>query len=196
MCDIVKEDFPKLSLCSGCRYYLTWASQIEAYLAKNDLTETITSGSNCSLAQKANALIYMRRHLDEDFKYEFLFERDPLVLWQSLKDRFDQLKSVDLIQARYDWEHLSFSDFSSVAEYNSALQDIVSQFKACDTEISEQDLIEKTLYTFPRSDYILRDIYMEKNYSTYSELISKLILVEKQNQKLLENYYARPTRFD
>lgn len=48
---------------------------------------------------------------------EFLFERDPLVLCHSLKDRFDQLKSIDLIQAKYDWEHLSFSDFSSVAEY-------------------------------------------------------------------------------
>jgi hypothetical protein len=81
MCDIVKEDFPKLSLGSGRRYCLTWASKIEAYLAKNELTETITSGSNCSRAQKANALIYMRQHLGEDSRNEFLFERDPLVLW-------------------------------------------------------------------------------------------------------------------
>ncbi|KAL6656678.1 hypothetical protein ACP70R_004458 [Stipagrostis hirtigluma subsp. patula] len=194
MSEIVKEDFPKLSLGGGRRNYLRWASKIEAYFAENNLSETIISGSNCGDVQKAKALMYIRRHLGEDLMYEFLFEWDPVVLWDALKVRFDQLKTLDLIQANYDWQHLRFQDFDSVDEYNSALQDIVELFKAGDKEITEKELIEKTLSTFPPSDYILQDMYRKNNYGTYSELISALLLAEKQNQKLLENYYARPTR--
>jgi hypothetical protein len=35
-----------------------------------------------------------------------------------------------------------------VTEYNSALQDIVGLFKACDKEIPEQEMIEKTSYIY------------------------------------------------
>lgn len=50
----------------------------------------------------------MWRHLAEDFKNEFMFEHDPLILWQALKERFDGLKAVDLVRAEYDWQHLMF----------------------------------------------------------------------------------------
>jgi hypothetical protein len=39
---------------------------------------------------KARALHFLRHHLHPDLKFEYMTERDPFVLWQSLKDRFSQ----------------------------------------------------------------------------------------------------------
>ncbi|WVZ66171.1 hypothetical protein U9M48_015433 [Paspalum notatum var. saurae] len=186
-------------ICENCILALPLSSVFDANevmgdIRKEDFPKLGPVGSNCSDVQKAKATVYMWRHLSQYFKDELFVERDPFAIWQHLKEHFDLLKSAELIQAKYDWDHLSFSDFDSVTEYDSALQDIVDQFKACDKEMTEKELIEKTLFTFPPSDYILRRMHMKNNYGTYAELISELLLEEKQYQELLKNYYARPTR--
>ena len=79
-----------------------------------------------SLQDRAKALIFLRHHLDESLKNEYLTVKDPLVLWQSLKDRYDHQKTVILPKARYDWLHLRLQDFKFVSEYNSALFEISS----------------------------------------------------------------------
>ncbi|XP_020242837.1 uncharacterized protein LOC109821054 [Asparagus officinalis] len=111
------------------------------------------------------ALIFLRHHLNKDLKNEYLTEKDPAVLWQSLKDRFDQQTAIMLPQAQYDWLNLRFQDFKSVTEYNSTLHRIVSQLKLCKQNITEAELIEKTLSTFH---------------------------AKKHNQLLMRNHNARP----
>ncbi|XP_057793333.1 uncharacterized protein LOC131009953 [Salvia miltiorrhiza] len=117
---------------------------------------------------------------------------DPVVLWQSLKDRFDQQKAIILPQAQYDWLNLRFQDFKSVIEYHSTLHRIVSQLKLCKQEVTEIDLIEKTLSTFHASNLVLQQQYRAKNYTRHSELISALLVAEKHNQLLMRNHNARP----
>jgi hypothetical protein len=170
-----------------------WASSVKIYLARNNLSDTIVSGAECSDQQKARALLYMRRHLNEDFKSEYNLEMDPLVLWQSLKDHFDGMKAAELPRAKFEWEHLYFSDFGSVTAYDSALRRIVSQLKLCDQEITEEEMIEKTSSTFPPSQLMLHRMLRVANYRTYSELISTLSQLEKDDQKLMRNHYANPT---
>jgi len=58
-------------------------------------------------------------------------EKDPLVLWQSLKDRFSQQLTIVLPRAQQDWINLRFQDFKSVAAYNSALHMIVTTLRLC-----------------------------------------------------------------
>ena len=82
-----------------------------------------------SLQDRAKALIFLRHHLHEDLKIEYLTVKDPLILWTELKKIFDYQKTVILPKARYDWMHLRLQDFKSISEYNSALFKISSQLK-------------------------------------------------------------------
>ncbi|XP_020248256.1 uncharacterized protein LOC109825775 [Asparagus officinalis] len=190
MSDISKRAFAELAVDGS--NYLTWALDVEIYLDSCDLSSTIDPASQSTSAQKAKALIFLRHHLNKDLKNEYLTEKDPDILWQSLKDRFDQQTTIMLPQAQYDWLNLRFQDFKSVTEYNSTLHRIVSQLKLCKQNITEDELIEKTLSTFHASNLILQQQYRTKNYSKHSELISALLVAEKHNQLLMRNHNSRP----
>ena len=81
------------------------------------LADTIQENNQASNQNCAKAMIFLRHHLDESLKMEYLTVKDPLVLWNNLKDRYDHLKLVVLPQARYDWIHLRLQDFKSISEY-------------------------------------------------------------------------------
>ena len=83
---------------------------------KKNLGETIKEGNQRSLQDRAKALIFLRHHLHEDLKIEYLTVKDPLILWTELKKRFDHQKTVILPKAHYDWMHLRLQDFKSVSE--------------------------------------------------------------------------------
>ena len=128
-------------------------------------------------------------------KNEYLTIKDSLVLWQSLKDRYDHQKTVILPKARYDWLHLRLQDFKSVGEYNSALFQISSQLKLCGENITDADMLEKTFTTFHASNVLMHQQYRERRFTKYSELIACLLVVEKNNELLLQNHQFRSIGF-
>ena len=70
-----------------------------------------------------------------DLKAQYLTVTEPEVLWQELKDRFDNQPDVALPNARYQWQNLRFQDFRSVSEYNYALFKITTQLKLCGQDV-------------------------------------------------------------
>ena len=66
-------------------------------------------------------MIFIHHHLYEELKTEYLIVKDPLILWNNLKERYEYQKTIILPKAHYDWMHLRLQDFKSVSEYNSAL---------------------------------------------------------------------------
>ena len=100
-----------------------------------------------------------------------------------------------LPKARYDWLHLRLQNFKSVSEYNSALFQISSQLKLCGENITYADMLEKTFTTFHASNVLLQQQYRERRFTKYSELITCLLVAEKNNELLLQNHQSRPTRF-
>ena len=108
--------------------YLSWILDAEINLDAANL-ETIKEGNQRSVQDRAKALIFLRHHLHEDLKIEYLTVKDHLILWTELKKRFDHQKTVILPKARYDWMHMRLQDFKSVSEYNSTLFKISSQLK-------------------------------------------------------------------
>ena len=139
-------------------------------------------------------MIFLRHHLDEGLKIEYLTVKDPLELWTDLKGRYDHLKTTVLPRARYEWMHLRFQDFMIVIEYNSDVFRITSQLKLCGETIKDEDMLKKTLTTFHASNVILLQQYREKDFQKYSELISCLLMAEQHNALLMKNHEARPTR--
>ena len=174
--------------------YLSWVLDAEINLETGNLGETIKEGNQRSLQDRAKALIFLRYHLHEDLKIEYLTVKDPLILWTELKKRFDHQKTVILPKARYDWMHLRLQDFKSVSEYNSALFKISSQLKLCGDNVTEEDMLEKTFTTFQASNVLLEQQYRERRFTEYSQLISCLLVAEQNNELLMKNHQSRPTR--
>ncbi|CAA7014138.1 unnamed protein product [Microthlaspi erraticum] len=173
--------------------YLAWALDGEIHLSAKELGETIKEGNKAEAKDNAKAMIFLRHHLHEDLKNEYLNVKDPQILWNSLKERYDHQKTVILPRARYDWTHLRLQDFKSVAEYNSALFKITSKLELCGEKITEADKLEKTFSTFHANNVVLQTQYREKGFQKYSQLISCLLVAEQNNELLMKNHGLRPT---
>ncbi|XP_050238026.1 uncharacterized protein LOC126687509 [Mercurialis annua] len=165
MSNLTKLEFTALDV-SG-KNYLSWILDAKIHLQASGYEDTIKEGNNASTQDSAKAMIFLRHHRDEGLKNEYLSEDNPLVLWNSLKERFDHQKTVILPKARYDWMHLRLQDFKSVSEYNSAIFRISSKLKLCGETITDEDLLEKTFSTFHASNV--------------------------NNELLMKNHAARPT---
>ena len=138
-------------------------------------------------------MIFIRRHIHDALQTEYLAEEDTCTILLALTDRFDHQKDIHLPEARHDWQHLCFQDFKSVNQYNSEVCRIRSLLKFCKVELTESDLLEKTYWTFHATNIILHQQYRAHKFTKFSDLISILLIAEKQNQLLMRNHQARPT---
>ncbi|KAI5351289.1 hypothetical protein L3X38_004180 [Prunus dulcis] len=160
-----------------------------ANLAKLEFAALDLSGDN----YLSWAMIFLRRHIHEALKSEYVVVDEPLVLWKALGERYDHQRMVTLPKARYEWTHLRFQNFKSVSEYNSSMHRITSLMRLCGENISEEDMLEKTLSTFHASNVVLQQQYRHSVFKKYSELVSCLLLAEQNNELLLKNHQSRPT---
>jgi len=191
MSNLTKQEFAPLNI-SG-KNYLSWKLDVEMHLESMGLGDTIIENNITTNQDRAKAMIFLRHHLDEGLKMEYLIIKNPYELWKNLKERFDHLKLVVLPKARYDWLHLRLQDFKTVNEYNSAMFRITSQLKLCGENITDADMLEKTFSTFHVSNVLLQQQYREKGFKKYSELIACLLLAEQNNELLMKNHESRPT---
>lgn len=181
--EFIKLEFVALDITG--KNYLSWILDAEMHLDAKDLGDTIKQGNKTSNQDKAKAMIFLRHHLHEGLKIEYLTVKDPLELWININNRYDHLKLTVLPKARYEWIYLRFQDFKSVTEYNSTIHKVSSILKLCGDTITDDDLFEKALSTFHASNVLLQQQYREKGFRKYSELITCLLVVEQNNTLLM-----------
>ncbi|XP_021744436.1 uncharacterized protein LOC110710451 [Chenopodium quinoa] len=178
MSNLAKLEFVALDITGN--NYLSWVLDAEIHLDAKGLGDTIKENNTATSQDKAKAMIFLRHHLHEGLKTEYLTVKDPQVLWSNLKERYDHQKTVILPKARYDWLHLRLQDLKSVSEYNLAMFRITSQLKLCGEKITDAEMLEKTYSTFHANNVVLQTQYREKGFTKYSELISCLLVAEKK----------------
>ena len=99
MAHIAKLKFHVLDV-NGQNYH-SWRLDIELHLQREGLVDALVVDETAKTKDKANALIFMRRHLHDNLKVQYLMVQDPLELWTKLKERYDHMKLVVLPQAQY-----------------------------------------------------------------------------------------------
>ncbi|XP_019248704.1 PREDICTED: uncharacterized protein LOC109227972 [Nicotiana attenuata] len=125
MSNLSKLEFVALDM-SG-KSYTSWVFDAEIHLDVMGLADTIKDKNQTSNQDRAKAMIYLRQHLDEGLKMEYLAIKDPVILWNNLKDRYDHLKMVVIPQPHYEWTHLRLQDFKSIAAISrDGIQKIIS----------------------------------------------------------------------
>ncbi|GAV67183.1 hypothetical protein CFOL_v3_10692, partial [Cephalotus follicularis] len=106
--------------------YLSWVLNVKLHLSAEKLRHTIDEENTASNEERITALIFLRYHIDNGLKYEYITVENSLEPWQNLNDRFENLKAVVLPKVLNDWSQLRFQDFKTVSEYNSMLFKTVS----------------------------------------------------------------------
>ena len=94
MSNLTKLEFNALDISGN--NYLTWILDAEIHLNAMGLGDTIKGGNIKSEQDKAKAMIFLRHHLHEGLKTEYLTVKDPSILWKELKERYDHQKTVIL----------------------------------------------------------------------------------------------------
>ena len=64
-----------------------------------NLANTIKARNTTSQQDEVLALIFLRHHIHEGLRTEYLTVKEPNVLWNCLKDIYDHLKMVILPKA-------------------------------------------------------------------------------------------------
>ena len=141
MAKLAQREFEILDL-AGQRY-LEWRYDVISHLKANGLEKTIMEKAQTTPQQKAKALVFLRHHIHESLKTEYLFLDDPLKLWDDLKERFGHLKNVILPQAKREWDNLRFQDFKSISDYRNSMYKITTRLRLCDQEITQEEMLEK-----------------------------------------------------
>ena len=100
MTNLAKLEFVALDILE--KNYLAWTLDAQIHLDAMNLGEMIKEGNEASQQDRAKAMIFLRRHLHEGLKSEYLTVSNPLILWLNLKERYDHQKTVLLLKARYD----------------------------------------------------------------------------------------------
>ena len=74
-----------VALQSSGKNYISWVLDAEIHLDAMGLGDAIKNENTTSSQNRAKAMIFLRHHLDEIMKIEYLTTKDPFVLWNSLK---------------------------------------------------------------------------------------------------------------
>ena len=193
MSNLNKLDFTAIEV-SG-RNYLKWVQDMKLHLTTKGIRatiETYIADKPIDEAQKATAMIFIRRHIHDALQTEYLIEEDPRTLWLALAEPFDHQEDIYLPEVRHDWQYLRLQDFKSLNEYNSEVCRIRSLLKFCKVELTESDLLDKTYSTFHATNIVIQQQYRAHKFTKLLDLISVLLLAEKQNQLLMKNHQSRP----
>lgn len=138
--------------------YLDWQGDVLLHLQSQCLehTLTVTPEEEADKVEEANAMIFLRHHMSQTLKREFIQIKRLCLLWEKLKARFEHLRTSILPQVSYQWSQLRFMDFATVKEYKSALHRIESIMSVGGTPLSESEKLEKTFTTMHSSNMVLQ----------------------------------------
>ncbi|KAG2672077.1 hypothetical protein I3760_13G022300 [Carya illinoinensis] len=105
MSNLTKLEFVALDIFG--KNYLSWILDAEIHLDTMNLGDTIKDGNQGSLQDRAKAMIFLRHHLHEELKTEYLTVKDPLILWNDLRKRYEhqlcgeKVTDDDLLEKTY-----------------------------------------------------------------------------------------------
>ena len=104
--NLVKLEFTAMVITGN--NYMTWTIDLEMHFESMGLSHTIQEDNTATVQEKARAMIFLRKHLDESLKYEYICVKDPKDLWNDLIERFEHQREITLPNSRDEWSNLRF----------------------------------------------------------------------------------------
>jgi hypothetical protein len=172
--------------------FLEWENDAKIALGAEEFSLYLDRVTAAGLPEvhKFQTLQIFRRHIDPSLRQQYIQVEHPADLWTQLHERFHHKQTIFLPEARNDWINLRVLDFPDLISFNAELHRITAQLRLCGEIVTEAQLIDKTLSTFPPATAILAQQYRNMRFAKHSELMSHLLLAEKHQHILLKNAEA------
>ncbi|XP_004309281.1 PREDICTED: uncharacterized protein LOC101300013, partial [Fragaria vesca subsp. vesca] len=163
MVDSTRPEFDILD-SEGIEYHC-WVSDVETTFVGKDYTSTIKTPTDPKDAGPS----------DKD----------------ALKGRFGNIHDTLLPELTVQWNEIRLLDYKRVNDFNKDMLRLKARLNFCGKELTEDDMIQKTLSTFPTSSLILANQYRleydNKRITTFNKLINLLQMAERHSEVLVNN---------
>ncbi|XP_050111870.1 uncharacterized protein LOC126590457 [Malus sylvestris] len=103
MANLAKLDYAALDITG--KNYFTWVLDTKIHLEAGNLGDTIREESSSSSQERANAMIFIRRHLDEDFKSMAEYNYALFRITSQLKLCVDTITEENLLEKTFSTFH-------------------------------------------------------------------------------------------
>ncbi|XP_040364579.1 uncharacterized protein LOC121050067 [Rosa chinensis] len=195
-----KLDFVPLDYAG--KRYLIWAVDVEIHLIARNLLHTIQELCPTKIApdyqtetDNSWALAFMKRHMDNDLLFEFINEDTAIKLWQALRERYGNVHDSILRNIEAEWNDLRFSEFDTIMQFYSEALHIRAMMRLCGKTITEDQLIEKTLNTFPiyamRSSDLFRTHVNARRITSFQQFMEAMATTERYGNELVKGEIDR-----
>ncbi|XP_026435523.1 uncharacterized protein LOC113333227 [Papaver somniferum] len=190
--DSIRREFELLD-SSGLEYQC-WVSDVETTFMAKDYTSTIKPSADAAPTtekDKAHALMFLKRHIDPNMRWGHHHLKTPKELWNALESRFGNIYDSLLRQLTLQWNEIRFLDYVKVNDFQKNMIQIQARLDFCGKKLTDEEMIQKTLSTFPTFSTILTNQYRlevdNKGITTFSRLINLLQVAERHNEILVNN---------
>ncbi|XP_026428355.1 uncharacterized protein LOC113324249 [Papaver somniferum] len=189
--DLIRPEFELLD-SEGLEYH-RWVSDEFTFVAK-DYTSTIKPSANAAPEtekDKAHALMFLKRHIDPNLCWGYHHLKTPKELCDILYSRFGNIHDSLIPQLNVLWNEIRFLDYIKVNDFQKDMLQIQERMDFCGKKLTDEEMIQKTISTFPTSSMILANQYRlevdNKRITTFSRLINLLRVAERHNEILVNN---------
>ncbi|XP_026416330.1 uncharacterized protein LOC113311746 [Papaver somniferum] len=190
--DLIRSEFELLD-SAGLEYH-RWVADVETTFVAKDFTSTIKPSADAAPTtekDKANALMFLQRHIDPNLRWVYHHLKTPKELWDALDSRFGNIHDSLIPQLNVLWNEIQFLDYVKVNDFQKDMLQIQARMNFCGKKLTDEEMIQKTLSTFPTSFMILENQYRlevdNKRITTFSRLINLLQVAERHNEILVNN---------
>ena len=125
-----------------------------------------------------SALMFLRWHIDPSLRWEYLQLKTLKELRDALKGRFGNIHDTLLLELTTQYNEIRLLDYKWVNDFNKDMLHLKARLNFCGKELTEVDMIQNTLSTFPTSAVILANYdrleYDNKRITTFNKLINLL----------------------
>ncbi|XP_026410728.1 uncharacterized protein LOC113305952 [Papaver somniferum] len=158
--DPIRPEF-KLLDSAGLEYH-RWVSDVETTFVEKNFTSTINPSADAAPATekgKANAFMFLKRHIDPNLRWGYRHLKMPKELWDTLDSRFGNIHDSLIPQLNVLWNEICFLDYVKVNDFQKDMLQIQARMDFCGKKLTDEEMIQKILSTFPTSSMILANQY-------------------------------------
>ncbi|XP_026438989.1 uncharacterized protein LOC113337542 [Papaver somniferum] len=156
--EYIRPEFGLLDI-DGLEYHL-WMDDVKIAFVAKECTHTITpstekDSSPTTEKQKAEALRYLKAHIDPNLLWGYQHIMCLKELWDALASRFGSIEDFLLPRLNEQWNDIRFLDYVKVGDFQRDMLKLQAHLNFCGIKLTDKDMIQKTLSTFPLSFVIL-----------------------------------------
>ncbi|XP_026416760.1 uncharacterized protein LOC113312220 [Papaver somniferum] len=154
--DPIRPEF-EFSDSAGLEYHC-WVADVETTFVAKDFTSNIKQSADAAPAtekEKANALMFLKRNIDPNLRWGYHHLKTPKELWDDLHSRFGNIHDSLIPQLNILWNEIRFLDYVKVNDFQKDMLQIQERMDFCGKKLTDEEMIQKTLSTFPTSSIIL-----------------------------------------